>query len=338
MLFSVVVPVYNVKDYISECLDSIIPQVIECRQGAEIILVDDGSTDGSGEICDNYRHQYQGLIKIIHQENQGLLLARRAGFKKAEGEYIVNCDSDDKLAENYFRELSNIINQNGADVIFYNVKMFGAEEEKEWSKDIFSTELCSAVQFSQVIENFFLSYKSVSMCCKAFKKVCIDVNFDYSKYKGLSMGEDTLQSAEIYSRAKSFVYLNKPLYFYRGGSGMTSKFKDDYYFQFKTVCKVIENTKKITAIEHFEEMMAVKVFGIVGRSIMQGRKDRKYDFHRERAYLEKIRKDNLVKKYERFYKGVRKGLKWSYRILCGMLLKDMYLEIWVLLKMINVFF
>ena len=131
MLFSVVVPVYNVKDYISECLDSIIPQVIECRQGAEIILVDDGSTDGSGEICDNYRHQYQGLIKIIHQENQGLLLARRAGFKKAEGEYIVNCDSDDKLAENYFRELSNIINQNGADVIFYNVKMFGAEEEKE---------------------------------------------------------------------------------------------------------------------------------------------------------------------------------------------------------------
>ena len=90
---------------------------------------------------------------------------------------------------------------------------------------------------------------------------------------------------------------------------MTSKFKDDYYFQFKTQPFIIRLFSKHNHKIQRIHTALQKSLHRMGRSIMQGRKDRKYDFHRERAYLEKIRKDNLVKKYERFYKGVRKGIE-----------------------------
>ena len=97
MLFSIVVPVYNVEKYLEECLDSIMSQAMEIEEGCEVILVDDGSTDSSGEICDRYCKIYQGIIRVFHNTNHGLLYTRRFGYKQTCGEYIVNCDSDDCL-------------------------------------------------------------------------------------------------------------------------------------------------------------------------------------------------------------------------------------------------
>ena len=90
-LISVVVPVYNVEKYLERCVDSIIKQTYK---NLDIILVDDGSQDNSGKICDKYKEKYNN-IQVIHQKNQGLSIARNNGLAIAEGNYITFIDSDD---------------------------------------------------------------------------------------------------------------------------------------------------------------------------------------------------------------------------------------------------
>ena len=97
MLFSIVIPVYNVEQYLNECVDSILSQMNDINNDCEILLVDDGSTDGSGRRCDKYQRENSEIIKVFHKKNEGLLATRRFGYKKASGDYIINCDSDDML-------------------------------------------------------------------------------------------------------------------------------------------------------------------------------------------------------------------------------------------------
>ena len=93
MKLSIIVPVYNVEQYLVRCLESI---VVEMRDDYELILVDDGSTDRSGEMCDEFAHQHPGLnVVVVHQPNGGLSAARNAGIDRARGEYITFVDSDD---------------------------------------------------------------------------------------------------------------------------------------------------------------------------------------------------------------------------------------------------
>lgn len=98
---SVIVPIYNTAKYLPACLDSILNQT---HQNLEIILVDDGSTDTSGQIADNYAKK-DSRIKVIHQKNQGQSAARNTGLKKAKGEYISFIDSDDTVAETFVEKL-----------------------------------------------------------------------------------------------------------------------------------------------------------------------------------------------------------------------------------------
>lgn len=113
---SVIVPVYNVEKYLSQCLDSIIHQTYK---NLEIILVDDGSTDSSGLICDNYS-QKDKRIKIIHKCQGGLSDARNAGLKIATGEYISFIDSDDFIDKNMYSILINNTQKYNSDIVWFN--------------------------------------------------------------------------------------------------------------------------------------------------------------------------------------------------------------------------
>ena len=103
-LISIIVPIYNVEKYIKKCIDSIINQTYT---NLEIILVDDGSPDNCGKICDKYKEK-DDRIKVIHKKNGGLSDARNAGIDIATGEYITFIDSDDYVAENYIEVLYNL--------------------------------------------------------------------------------------------------------------------------------------------------------------------------------------------------------------------------------------
>ena len=111
-LISVIVPVYNVKQYLRRCVDSILKQTYE---NIEIVLIDDGSTDESGAICDRYA-QKDVRVKVIHKENGGLSDARNKGMQEARGEYFAFVDSDDYIAKDYIAYLFELIVENKAQI------------------------------------------------------------------------------------------------------------------------------------------------------------------------------------------------------------------------------
>lgn len=131
-LISVIVPIYNVESYLERCIDSIIFQTYK---NIEIILVDDGSPDRCGEICDLYAAK-ESRIKVIHKENGGLSDARNIGVKEAIGEYITFIDSDDFVAPEYIEYLYELLKSNNADIS--SCCMY------ETNKDVF--EVCSKKQ------------------------------------------------------------------------------------------------------------------------------------------------------------------------------------------------
>lgn len=123
-LISVIIPVYNVESYLRECVDSVLSQTYE---NYEIILVDDGSTDNSGKICDDYADK-NNKITVVHKENSGPSPTRNAGIRVAKGEYIYFLDSDDYLDETAFEKLVQIAKNEEADIVFFDAKSFADPE------------------------------------------------------------------------------------------------------------------------------------------------------------------------------------------------------------------
>lgn len=117
MKISVVIPVYNVKDYLPKCIDSVLAQSFS---DYEIVLVDDGSTDGeSGAICDRYGQEHPGCIRVIHKENGGLGDARNVGADAAKGDYILFVDSDDYIAEDTLEKLAAAAEEFDCEVVTF---------------------------------------------------------------------------------------------------------------------------------------------------------------------------------------------------------------------------
>lgn len=116
-LVSIIVPVYNVQDYLTEALNSLVNQTY---REMEIILVNDGSTDRSGYICEQYQRQYPSLIRLITQENKGLSEARNTGLDYASGEYIIFFDSDDYCSENMVELLVDAFSATESDIVISN--------------------------------------------------------------------------------------------------------------------------------------------------------------------------------------------------------------------------
>ena len=115
--FSLILSVYNIKEFLERCVKSILDQQFK---NFEVIFVDDGSTDGSGKICDNYKVIYPELIQVYHRSNHGLLLTRRFGYQHTSGEYIINCDSDDMLENTALETLKQYIDEyDHPDIIFF---------------------------------------------------------------------------------------------------------------------------------------------------------------------------------------------------------------------------
>ena len=118
VLISVIVPIYNVSDYLEQCIESIISQTYKAL---EIILVDDGSTDDSGKICDEYEKKDQ-RIKVIHKKNEGVNSARRIGIQNASGEFVGYVDGDDWIETEMYSTMMNLQQKYNADVVICGIK------------------------------------------------------------------------------------------------------------------------------------------------------------------------------------------------------------------------
>jgi glycosyltransferase involved in cell wall biosynthesis len=151
-LLSVVVPIYNVEKYLRRCLDSIVNQTYK---NLEIILVDDGSPDGCGGICDEYAKKYDA-IKVIHKKNAGLGFARNSGLAAATGDYIAFPDSDDYLDVTMYEKLVASARKTSANVVFCGAKSIllngkVREENNPFDQAVFNTDEV----FSEILPNIF---------------------------------------------------------------------------------------------------------------------------------------------------------------------------------------
>lgn len=336
MLFSIVVPVYNVEKYLEECLKSIIPQAMDIDDGCEIILVDDGSTDGSGKICDNYKVIYPELIQVYHRSNHGLLLTRRFGYQHTSGEYIINCDSDDMLENTALETLKQYIDEyDHPDIIFFNHYNLNGKNKTVEFANIFTNEQSCRVEKQRVLKQYLSGYSIISVCGGICTRQCIDVERDFSKFKGLNNGEDSLQRIEQLGRANTFVYVNKPLYDYRMGSGMTRKFDPTYYQSFKIVFAELEKQKKHWIFYERDIYFAIKILSTAGRAITQSRYKNWNNKNDQIQYLKYIRDDEYFESNIQYLYRAKKFLQRDHYILLRLLKNSQYSLIVALLNVKN---
>ena len=228
MLISYLVPVYNVEKYIRQCLDSILAQ-----KGAdfEVVLLDDGSTDTSGAICDEYARAYPEIIRVLHKENEGLFATRRRGFREAKGDWFVCVDSDDYIVESHLQTIAKAIREHDCDMVLFDYESFFPDGHTEPSGiDLNCVQIYEGTGKRDIYKKRLLKNKYNNMWSKAIKRSVLDFDTDYSIYGVRNMCEDAIQSYELYTRAQKIVFVPQALYAYRRSiASISSSFTMDYW-------------------------------------------------------------------------------------------------------------
>jgi len=218
-LISVIVPVYNVAYYLPRCLDSLLNQTLP----VEIILINDGSTDESGNICETYAQKYP-QIKLIHQPNSGVSIARNTGLDHATGDYVGFADPDDWLDKTMFEKLLQTAQQNKVDIAVCGFQKHSDFLENELSHKQVVLDLPNKLDHTTALLNMLIPRRlECNIWNKLFSKNIVqNIRFD-SNFKA---GQDLAFVMDIFaSNAKITVaYLAEPLYHYimRDGSTMNS--------------------------------------------------------------------------------------------------------------------
>lgn len=225
---SIIVPVYNVEKYLEKCINSILTQTY---QNLEIILVDDGSMDNSGEICDEYAKKDE-RIKVIHKENGGLSDARNAGIEIATGKYIGFVDSDDYIGKDMYEYLIRLIQKENADISICGHKIvFQKEENNEIKGEILDEEIEIWDTKKAIVELL----KQEKIHDYAWNKLYKKELFEKIRYpKGRKM-EDLGTTYKLFDHSKVIVLGNQKKYFYlqREGSIVNQKSLDLYIDKFE---------------------------------------------------------------------------------------------------------
>lgn len=230
MRFSILVPVYQVEKYLPECIDSIRKQTFS---DYEVILVDDGSRDMSGKICDQYA-AIDTRVRVIHKQNEGLLLARRTAIGVATGDYLVFVDSDDMMEQDELDKINTVLEMYNSDIVLFNAYLYCDGKKKIFFKDLFEERVYSGQEKKIFLSRMAHDFAINGMWLKAVRREIIDKENDYRHCSYVSNGEDLLQSIALFDRMESIYYLNQALYNYRiNNQSMTQNYSKNYFISFK---------------------------------------------------------------------------------------------------------
>lgn len=204
MKYSIIVPVYNAEKTLQRCIDSVLAQSFT---DYELILVNDGSSDGSAAICSVNSAKYS-CIKYICKDNGGVSSARNLGIESAAGEYILFLDSDDYISDNYFNVLNGIYSNSSPDLVIFGAQAVGGADQKWQTGDYFyNTQDGIAIRIAQAMQEYNFS----SVCNKAFKRTIISsrgIVFDGR----LAIGEDQIFLFEYAMNIASIKSVNDIIY------------------------------------------------------------------------------------------------------------------------------
>lgn len=240
---SLIIPMYNVEEYLEECLDSVVNQDYGV-ENIEVILIDDGSSDGTLEIAKRYASKY-GFILLINSQNSGQAISRNNGIKKASGEYIAFLDSDDMLSENNLSSLYEEAIRTDADIVVARLNSFDSKGEYGYYSDKFINE--------RKVTNIYNSPKlldCISICSKLYKtNVIKNVEFLSNTYH-----EDNSFTMTALFEAKNIAIYPEYLYLrrYREGENKSTMQKlnyktfNDLILNFNETLKNVDSDSNLT--------------------------------------------------------------------------------------------
>lgn len=212
-MISIIIPVYNVKEYLTKCVESIVNQ---SYPKLEIILVDDGSTDGSGEICDLLSWEDE-RIQVIHKKNGGLSSARNAGIDIAKGDFIGFVDSDDYIAEEMYEVLLTNLQKNAADISICN-RWYEREDGTKFLRYKPTADVMIMDSKKAILEmNSFRTF-DMSVCDKLYQREL----FEGIRFPEGKLSEDFYIMYRLFDKAEKICYISAPLYYYMQRTGSIS--------------------------------------------------------------------------------------------------------------------
>lgn len=214
MLFSVIVPIYNIEKYIRRCIESVLSQSFA---DFELILVDDGSPDNSGAICDEYAEKDE-RIQVIHKENGGLVSARQAGIRVASGDYIFHLDGDDAVLPDALESAYKIIKDTNADIVSFSYKCSINEKIGETVCDLVDEGLYNKSKIEQDIFPKLLLDKNMNhifyfLWGKAIKRE-LATKHQLNVNPAISLGEDLSCIVPCFLEAETVYMSKKAIYLY----------------------------------------------------------------------------------------------------------------------------
>lgn len=215
---SIIVPVYNTELYLRRCVNSILSQTFT---DFELLLVDDGSTDLSGEICDEYVKQNPNKIKFFHQENKGVTAARRLGVDYAKGDYICFVDSDDRISYNALEILMDFVN-NDVDVV------------------ITDTNFDAIITGNDYVNRLLCGKMPVTLWGKLFKKKLLINSGALDLDRRINVGEDWYANIRVALCAERIVCLSSSVYLYNDNPTSVMHFHKDSLVYEEKFRKAIE--------------------------------------------------------------------------------------------------
>lgn len=207
-LISVIVPIYKVEKYLSKCIDTIRRQTYD---NLEIILVDDGSPDSCGEICEEYAKKDE-RIRVIHKENGGLSDARNAGMEAARGNYIMFIDSDDYIHIKMVETLYQTMKKQQAEVAVCGVEIIDEQESGDIRRDISTSEIITISTEEEQLRYFFGETQMIFTV--AWNKLYHRDLFQGISYPKGKLHEDEFTTYKLLDRAKRIAYVTSNMYFY----------------------------------------------------------------------------------------------------------------------------
>ena len=284
-VISVIVPVYNVENYLEECLDSICNQTF---RNIEIICVNDGSTDGSLNILKEYQN-HDSRIKIISQENNGLAVARNTGLKHAKGKYVYFLDSDDYIDLNALEECYNISEENNLDMLIFKIISFWDDTRETFTTPYFEMDFLKELVGDNVFNYMDLGKKMYDLAVTVpgvlFKRDLI-LNL---RFPDNLIFEDNVFFTEAVFRVNRILFYNKHLYYYRMRKESITNSGSNFSDIIEIRNMIIDLAKKY---DNFDPYLYSKKLNLIVYRFLQVSYENKEDF------FSKIQKDFAEHKEE----------------------------------------
>lgn len=260
-MISIIIPVYNVGDYIKECLESILKQTYSDLQ---VIIVDDGSTDSTMNIVKKYEDKFNNYT-ILNQQNQGVSVARNTAFNHIKGEYTIYIDPDDFLEPDMLENMLSTAIKDKVDIVISQYYVYyGKDNERNYIEKY-------NVDFHKIYNNYevmdlMLNYElQGQLWNKLFKTELLNqINFKFEPNRYI---QDAFPVFKAIYKSKGISFINKPLYYYRQRVTSTvhkknAKLAEDYFHAMTSIINYIEDEKikvkrkslnifKITVLSHF---------------------------------------------------------------------------------------